>query len=157
MIATKIKRRKAIPDRIKLLATLREMGLKIDEVHFDHNPALQLRGWDEERRDTIPPANDAEHIDLLMVREVKRCKDCGRSIRSHHEKTFGTKATTAGSDIHRIAKLRRLTKQQEEFRTRVLSKNEEDVVKSEPIKPKRKAKIPNRGFPKRPKPKRDKP
>jgi hypothetical protein len=156
MITTKIKRRKAIPDRVKLLATLREMGLKIDEVHFDHNPALQLRGWDEERSDTIPPANDAEHIDLLMVREVKRCKDCGRSIRSHHEKTFGTKATTAGSDIHRIAKMRRLTKSQEEFRTRVLSKSGDDVVKSEPIKPKRKAKIQNRGFEKRGKPKKGK-
>jgi hypothetical protein len=147
MIATKIRRRKAIPDRIKLLATLREMGLKIDEVHYDHNPALELRGWDEERRDTIPPANDAEHIDLLMVREVKRCKDCGRSIRSHHEKTFGTKATTAGSDIHRIAKMRRLTKNQEEFRTRVLSKSGDDVVKSEPVKPKHKAKIANRPWP----------
>jgi hypothetical protein len=153
MITTKVKRRKAIPDRVKLLATLREMGLKIDEIHYDHNPALELRGWDEERRDTIPPANDAEHIDLMMIRDIKRCNECGRSIGSHHEKTFGTKATTAGSDIHRIAKMRRLTKKQEEFRSRVMAKVSPDDIVTADVKKKPKQKIPNRGFPKRVKPK----
>jgi hypothetical protein len=134
-------RRKPIPDRVKLLATLREMGLKIDEVNFDHNPALELRGWDEERRDTIPPANDAEHIDLLMIREARRCDGCGREIKSHREKTFGRGGektiTTKGSDIYLIAKERKRRKKE-------AAPTSEAVPKSKP-----KTKWPSRPFPKR--------
>jgi hypothetical protein len=144
------KRRKAIPDRVKLLATLREMGLKIDEVAFDHNPALELRGWDEERRDTDPPANDPEHIELMMIREAKRCSACGREVKSHREKTFGRGGektiTTKGSDIYLIAKERRRKKA-----------NAETLDLVPPKREKPKAKIPSRPFPKRSKPKRGKP
>lgn len=142
-------RRKAIPDRIKLLATLREMGLKIDEVHFDHNPALELRGWDEERRDTIPGANDPEHIELMMIREARRCNACGREVKSHREKTFGRGGektiTTKGSDAYLIAKERRRKKVNAETLGLVPLKRE-----------KPKAKIPSRPFHKSSKPKRGK-
>ena len=106
-------RRKRIPDRVKLIAALRRMGLTIEQVEFDHDPALALRRVNRETGDTIPPANDPEHITMLLVTE-------------HKAKTFGKggekRVTTAGSDIGKIAKLARLEKQAEENRRRMLAK-----------------------------------
>lgn len=125
--------RKAIPDRVKLIAALRRFGLTIDQVQFDHNPALGLRPVDPVTGDTIPPANSPDHIELLLVAE-------------HHEKTFGPggekRITTAGSDVARIAKVKRLSKEQEEMRRRMLAK-----TTGEP--PAKKSKWPNRPFPNR--------
>lgn len=107
--------RKAIPDRVKLIAALRRMGLTIEEVQFDHSPALALRPINPVTGETIPPANDPDHIEMLLVAE-------------HKEKTFGKggekRITTAGSDIGNIAKVRRLTAQQQEMRRRMLAKAE---------------------------------
>jgi len=121
-------RRKAIPLLVKLQVALREMGLSISEVNFDHQPPLALREWDPEAQDTIPPANDPEHIGLMVTKDHKR-------------KTFGTPATTAGSDIHKIAKVRRLSRKEEEFRKRLL--------KPEDSESHRKSRWPKRPFPKR--------
>lgn len=125
--------RKPIPDRVKLLAALRRFGLSIGEVQFDHNPALALRPINKLTGDTIPPANDPEHIDMLLLGE-------------HKAKTFGPggekRITTAGSDIGNIAKVRRLTKAQEESRRRMLAK-------AEGQEPERKTKWPKRSFPKK--------
>lgn len=126
-------KRKAIPDRVKLIAALRRMGLTIEEVEFDHNPALALRDLDPKTGDTIPPANDPAHIHMLLITE-------------HRKKTFGPggekRITTAGSDVHAIAKVRRLTKAQEEARQRMLAKAPGE-------KPERKSKWPSRPFSKR--------
>ena len=98
--------RPAIPVRIKLEVVVRQKGVDpttgdrlqpIEEgVQFDHQPALQLRAWDEEAGDTIPPANSVEHLVAL-------------NKSSHDLKTNGSKATSAGSDKHAIAKINRLT------------------------------------------------
>ena len=128
--------RKAIPDRVKLIAALRRMGLTIEQVQFDHAPALALRPINPETGDTIPPANDPDHIELLLITE-------------HKAKTFGKggekRITTAGSDIHAIAKTRRLAKQQEEARRRMLAKTTGDEPQ-EQIKKKPKTKWPKRSF-----------
>ncbi|WP_293862290.1 hypothetical protein [uncultured Alsobacter sp.] len=108
------KRRKAIPDRVKLIVALEAMGLTVEQVEWDHQPPLALREWDPEKKDTIPPANDPVHIQMLRIAE-------------HREKTFGRggekRITTAGSDANKIAKVRRLSARQEEFRTRLLERD----------------------------------
>lgn len=128
-------KRKAIPDRVKLIATLRRFGLRIEQVQFDHRPPLALRQIDPATGDTIPPQNDPDHIFLVTLDE-------------HRDKTFGKggtkRATTAGSDIHAIAKARRLSKDEEEFRRRLLA--------NEPGRPApSRSRMKGRGFPKRPK------
>lgn len=121
--------RKRVPDRVKLIAALARFGLKIEQVQFDHSPPLALRPINPETGDTIPPANDPVFIQMLTIDE-------------HRVKTTGKPATTAGSDIHAIARVKRLSSQQEAFRQRLLAK--------EPCEPQRKvSKIPTRPFPKR--------
>lgn len=131
-------KRKAIPDRVKLIAALRRMGLTITEVQFDHNPALWLRPINPLTGDTIPPANDPDHIDMLLLVE-------------HKTKTFGRggdkRITTAGSDIGNISKTRRVSADHEEFRRRMLAK---DAGEEPPVeKQKRKSKWPSRPFSRR--------
>lgn len=124
------KRRKAIPDKVKLTAALRRFGLTTADVQFDHNPALELRPWNPLTNDTIPPANDPDHIDMLLTAE-------------HKTKTFGAggekRISTADGDIGKIAKVRRLTKAQEENRRRMLAKAEGE-------KPEKKSKWGKRPF-----------
>jgi hypothetical protein len=127
---TKEKRRKAIPDRVKLTAALRRFGLTTADVQFDHNPALELRPWNPLTNDTIPPANSPDHIEMLLIAE-------------HKVKTFGAggekRISTADGDVGKIAKVRRLTAQQEEARRRMLAKDEGE-------KPQKKSKWPKRPF-----------
>lgn len=127
-------KRKAIPDRVKLIATLRRFGLKIEDVQYDHNPALALRPINPHTGDTIPPANDPDFIDMLLIAE-------------HKEKTFGRggekRITTADGDVGKIAKMDRVTAAQEDFRRRMLAKDQGE----EP--PKRKSKWASRPFPSR--------
>lgn len=132
-------KRKAIPDRVKLIAALRRFGLVIGQVQFDHQPALELRPINPHTGDTIPAANDPDHIQMLLIAE-------------HKTKTFGPggekRITTAGSDIGNIAKTRRLTKDQEEFQRRMTAKAQGE----EGDQPKPKTKWPKRSFPKKRKP-----
>lgn len=106
-------KRKRIPDRVKLIAALAAMGLTIEEVEFDHDPALGIRRVNPATGDTIPPANDPKHIKMLLIAD-------------HKVKTFGPggekRITTAGSDIHKINKIKNLSKAQEESRRRILEK-----------------------------------
>jgi hypothetical protein len=124
-------KRKAIPDRVKLIAALRRFNLKIEDVQFDHNPALGLRPVNPFTGDTIPPANDPDHIEMLLIAE-------------HKEKTFGRggekRISTADGDVGKIAKVNRITAAQEEARRRMLAKDQGE----EP--PKRKSKWPTRPF-----------
>jgi 5-methylcytosine-specific restriction endonuclease McrA len=91
---------------------------KLEDVDFDHEQAL-ARGGDD--------TND-------NLRGVHR--SC------HRKKTSGTKATSTGSDIHEIAKTKRLTKDHNEFVSRLLSR--ECGEKREKT-----GKIKSRGFEKR--------
>lgn len=132
-----VKRRKSIPDRVKLIVALKRAGLTVDRVRFDHTPPLAMREWDEKAGDTIPAANDPVYIQMLTLDE-DRVKTYGRG----GEK----RATVADGDIHKIAKMRRLTKAQEESRRRMLARDAGD----QPDTPK--SKWPKRPFTKRPKP-----
>jgi hypothetical protein len=79
------------------------------ELELDHRPPLWERQFDDDRWDTIPPANDADYLEAIPVAE-------------HRERTFGRggekRITTAGSDAHARAKTRRLTRPKVEKRSR---------------------------------------
>lgn len=59
--------------------------LQSGNIHYDHIVALELGG-----------ADDPSNIQAI-------CR-----VPCHHEKTFGRKSTTLGSDIHAIAKTKRI-------------------------------------------------
>lgn len=123
--------RRHIPIGVKLHAALLALGFTEDEINggiqWDHDPPLALRFIDPETGQMIPAANDPRHI------APKRTSE-------HKTKTFGTRATTAGSDIHAIAKVRRLVKDPpggEEFRRRLLYR-EDSSEPERKSRPKRK-------------------
>lgn len=92
--------RRSIPASVKVEVLMRALaeakGLPSDtRFEFDHEPALCLRDFDTATGDFQPAQNDPHFI-------------VARTEEDHHVKTFGTKATTAGSDIHQRAHGRRL-------------------------------------------------
>ena len=94
-------------------------------IEYDHAVPLALGGEDR-------PSN---------IRGVhKRC---------HSQKSRGKPATTAGSDIHAIAKSKRLSKKEQEFRARLLEKAPVPAFLPADYQPRPKSKIPSRPFPKR--------
>ena len=128
------KRRKSIPLLVKLHAALYQLGLEPHACDLDHEPALGLRAWDEEKRDTVPPANDPRFL-------------IWRPRPGHKTKTFARKGESqlSGSDgdIQRIRRLRRLSKDQEEFQRRLLAKETGEARPKSRRWPKRK--FPKRG------------
>lgn len=136
--------RKGIPVTVKLKVVIRQdskcatcgerLG-KLEDAEFDHVPALQLRCWDPEAEDTVPPANDEGHIFAKHV-------DC------HAAKTFGSKASKRGADVTEIARTKRIAKDTEEFRRRMLAKGDPDAA-VEPSSKRPKRAWPKRSFPKR--------
>lgn len=91
--------RKHIPIGVKLHAALLLLGYTDEEIttgviQWDHYPALGLR-FVNEAGEMIPAVNDPH-----CIRPMRKA--------DHKKKTFGTKATTAGSDVHIIAKTKRL-------------------------------------------------
>lgn len=106
-------RKKAIPDKVKLLSVLRHGGCCVDcheklqdvaDVQFDHRPAVINRPVNEDGTDYVPAQLDPEFI-------YPRCISC------HDKRTNGPggekRITTAGSDKHIAAKTRRLAEQRE--------------------------------------------
>jgi hypothetical protein len=87
-----------MPLSVKLEAAIRQLGLDPALCDFDHDPALGLREFNEETKTYTPDANDPKFITV-------RARDG-----DHRIKTSGNGATSAGSDIHRIAKAKRLAK-----------------------------------------------
>jgi len=99
-------RRKKIPDWIKRKVLKRQYDLcdcgcrkavTIESAEFDHDPPLELRAWDEKKRDTIPAANDPDYLFAL----APAC---------HREKTYSPRGphTSIDSDRHSIDKARRI-------------------------------------------------
>jgi hypothetical protein len=134
--------RKAIPDLVKLKVVLRQHSLcptcgerlgKLEHTQFDHVPAVQLRCWDPEAKDTIPPSND---VDSIFAKHV----DC------HAAKTFGSKASKRGADVTEIARTKRIAKETEAFRKRILAKGDPEAAQP-PARPKKQ--WPKRPFQKR--------
>ena len=136
--------RKAIPVTVKLQVVIRQHSLcakcgerlgKLDDTQFDHIPAVQLRCWDDEAKDTTPRSNDPEFI-------FAKHTDC------HAKKTFGSSEELTRGDVTEIARTKRIAKDTEEFRRRMLAKLDPDVeVDTPPRRPKKK--WPSRPFPKR--------
>jgi hypothetical protein len=127
-----VKRRKTIPWRVKCEVALSRLGLTIREVEFDHTPPLAMREWCPRAKDTIPPANAAEHIQILLIEEHRR-KTTGRRGESRL-------SISGDGDVSRIRKAERL--REKEFRRRVLS----PVTTAEPTGQRPKRKIPSRPF-----------
>jgi 5-methylcytosine-specific restriction endonuclease McrA len=115
----------SLKERLEILirqATCPRCGEKLGalaDLEWDHIQPLALGG------DNSPENFQAVH------------RDC------HALKTRGNPATTAGSDIHAIARVKRLARKEAEFRSRLLAPDEK------PEKPKRA--WGKRSFPKRPK------
>ena len=116
-------RRKHISLLTKLHAALYQLGFEPHEVELDHAPALALREWDEAAQDTIPPASDPRYLVWMPKAD-------------HAVKTRGAGATTAGSDIGKMKKLRKLVAQQAEFQAKILAKGGQATA-PKPKKPRR--------------------
>lgn len=135
--------RKAIPVTVKLEVVITQHSLcakcgerlgKLDETQFDHVPAVHLRCWDAEAKDTAPRSNDPEFI-------FAKHADC------HAKKTFGSNEELTRGDVQEIARTKRIARDTEDFRRRMLAKGDPDV--EAPEQPRRKKKWPSRPFPKR--------
>ena len=102
-------------------AALLQLGLDPATAELDHDPALGLR---ERTPDGgyIPDANDPRYL-------------VWRTGEAHRKKTSGNKATTAGSDINRIAKVNRIAPEQAAFRERLLKHSKKRAALT--AKPKR--------------------
>lgn len=105
--------RRHIPMKTQRDVALRQLGLVRPEL--DHEPALGLREFDEATGLYTPDECDPEYL-------VWRERD------AHAVKTNGTKATTAGSDKHRIAKMNRMARQTEAFRRQILAKGTDSLL-----------------------------
>jgi hypothetical protein len=136
-VSEKPRRRRAIPARVKLQVVIRQEGRcaacneklgKLEDTEFDHVPALWVREWNQEAQDTVPPANDPDALFAKHV-DCHRAKSSGR----RGEKTV----TSHGSDAHAKGKVNRLTRQQEEFRSRILAKDAGEPVRRKSRWPKR--------------------
>lgn len=101
--------RRKVPLAIALKVALRQLGLKKPEL--DHQPALGLRERTEDGK-YIPDEHDPDYL-------------VWRDAEEHAVKTRGNGATTAGSDLHAIAKVKRLSKEHEAFVRRLLTDNSE--------------------------------
>ena len=117
--------RRKVPLRTQLHAALDQLGLDPATAELDHAPALALRLINAALSDYDPPQLDPQYLRW-------------RGKAEHKTKTFGVKATSAGSDVHLIAKGKRIDRAHEEFRRRILAKE-----------PGRSARPPSR-WPKRP-------
>jgi hypothetical protein len=80
--------------KAQLEVALRQLGLDPKTAILDHTPPLALRERTPEGG-YIPDADDPAHMQWL-------------GPEANRKKTIGTPATTAGSDIANIAKVRRI-------------------------------------------------
>jgi hypothetical protein len=101
--------RRHISMRLQRDVALMMLGLDPATAELDHEPALGLRAVNAALGDYDPPQLDPQYLRW-------------RGKAEHKTKTFGTKATSAGSDIWKIAHGKRLTQTEEEFIRRILAK-----------------------------------
>ncbi|WP_146620129.1 hypothetical protein [Acuticoccus sediminis] len=132
--------RRHIPLSVKLKSVLLMLGfpeeaVENDRIEWDHDPALALRFEDPTTGELVPAPNDFRYL-------TPRLKE------DHAIKTNGgtAKATTAGSDVHRIRKTERMSEGHTEFRRRILAKTIPDET---PAPTRAKRKMRSRPFPKR--------
>lgn len=103
-------RRKHMPVSVKLEAALNALNMHGMSVQWDHNPPLAMRekvlNEDGELVGYIPDENDPRYI-VPMITDL------------HRAKTNGKPHDASNGDIHKIAKLKRLSAKHEEFRRRL--------------------------------------
>ncbi|GGH14506.1 hypothetical protein GCM10007036_13870 [Alsobacter metallidurans] len=140
------KRRKGIPDKVKLLAVLRQNGKcahcgdKLGELaglNFDHRPALAARLWIAENCDFDPPQLDPAFIEAVH-------RDC------HDIRTYGPggekRIHTRGSDQGERARVRGISEAYAAFQRRLLAKTAGDEEPPPARSRKAKQRIPSRPF-----------
>ncbi|UFX42145.1 hypothetical protein HAP47_0023070 [Bradyrhizobium sp. 41S5] len=140
-------KRPTTPCRVKLQVLINQGGRSkinnerlgtVDNTHFDHRPALEARKFDTERWDTIPPANDPEHIDAITLKQ--------HDVRTNGP--GGTKRiTTRGSDTGERARTRNIARSHADHQD-VMTAKITGQPRPEPSKPKRKL-MGRSSFPKR--------
>lgn len=101
-------KRREPPLSVKLEVALRALGLTEAQINWSHEPALGLRAINEAGTDYEPPQHDPGY---LFIR-----------LRPDHAHITFKDNGTGRSDITTIAKVKRLTKEQEDFRRKVLSR-----------------------------------
>lgn len=113
--------RKHMPVSVKLNAALNALGLLGMTIEFDHQPPLAFR---EKVLDSdghivgyIPDENDPRYI-VPMIRDA------------HRRKTNGKPHDASDGDIHKAAKIKRLTETEQEFRRRLLEPEEREKPKA---------------------------
>lgn len=100
--------RRAISVGTKLAVALRKLGVKPSEIDWSHEPALGLRAINDAGTDYVPAQHDPDYIFIRSKPE--------------HSKLTNKDNGTGRSDKGAIAHVRHLTKDQEEFRRRLLAK-----------------------------------
>jgi hypothetical protein len=113
--------RKHLPLSVKLQACLLLLGFEADdEIDWDHFPALGLRDFNPRLDDYVPAELDPRFLRPL-----------GKN--PHKAKTNGRKGekrvTSYGSDVHAIAKMKRLEKESAAARARMLAKETGELRK----------------------------
>lgn len=138
--------RRSIPAWVKLQVILNQgarckmtghVFVDARAIRFDHRPALWERKFDPGTGDFVPPQNDPAFIEAVESKE-------------HDRRTFGAggekRIAAAGSDLHRKAKVARLSREHEDFRRRVVIREPKNI---ESLTGRSKRKIRSRPFPKR--------
>ncbi|MBV8650306.1 MAG: hypothetical protein JO255_02495 [Alphaproteobacteria bacterium] len=126
--------RRHIPLRVKLKACLDALGLLGAEIDWEHTIPLALRPYDMATGKYEPDEHDPRYL-----RPMRRDE--------HKLKTNGDHRPLSG-DVSVISKTKRIAKDEEEFRRRLLAKE----MGERPPKPKKRG----RPFPSRPFPKHEK-
>lgn len=117
-------KRRHVPLAIQLRVALRQAGLNPDNVNLDHNPALEMRVYDESTGLYEPDQHDERYL-VFLPKEV------------HDVKTFGTKIPMSG-DISKIARAKRLERAHKETMERLLSPSKKRISIKKARWPKRK-------------------
>ena len=143
-------KRPSITPAMKINALLCGFDIRCRECHCAIMPGDDVE-WDHR----VPVALGGRHHYYNLLPLHREC---------HKRKTFGTKATSAGSDIHKIAKVKRIAKGKMAVRKEIGSGEQlssrpgekgaasDPAPVSAPERPKRKMR--SRPFPKRPEPRK---
>ena len=130
--------RKAIPLKVKLAAALTHM-LREDETG-KLVPIISREDAKRMSEDDVLAVFEWDHIHPVALGGDNHHSNLSPLPKADH------RAKTAKADIPRIAKVKRITRSQDEFRARLLAK---DTGEPAPEPRKRKVKIPSRPFPKK--------
>lgn len=130
--------RKAIPLKVKLAAALTHM-LREDEAG-KLVPIIQREDAKRMSEDEVLAVFEWDHVHPVALGGDNHHSNLSPLPKAGH------RLKTAKVDIPRIAKVKRLTRKEQEFRARLLAK---DAGEAPPEPKRRKAKIPSRPFQKR--------